>query len=55
MAATVAQYPEKMGRTSVELADQLLKGAPVKFDDQTAREVFAPVQLITKENLPMDQ
>jgi ribose transport system substrate-binding protein len=52
MTATVAQYPEKMGRLSAELVDAKIKGTPIKFSNEKEREVFAPVELITAENLP---
>jgi ribose transport system substrate-binding protein len=55
MTATVAQFPEQMGRLSAELADKLLKRQPLKFDDAERREIFAPVKLITKDNLPLQQ
>ncbi|MBM4163488.1 MAG: sugar ABC transporter substrate-binding protein [Lentisphaerae bacterium] len=51
MAATVAQFPEQMGRISAELTDKLLKKQPLQFDDVSQREIFAPVKLITQENL----
>jgi len=51
MAATVAQFPEQMGRISADLTDTLLKKQPLQFDDASQREIFAPVKLITQENL----
>ena len=52
MAATVAQSPESMGRITAELADQLIKKQPLKFDDPEKREILAPVKLVTAANLP---
>ena len=52
MAATVAQSPESMGRITAELANQLIKKRPLKFDDPLKREIFAPVKLVTAANLP---
>lgn len=51
LAATVAQFPEQMGRISADLADKLLKKEPLAFDDPARREIFAPVKLITQESL----
>lgn len=54
MTATVAQFPEQMGRLSAELADRLLKKQPLKYDDAERREIFAPVKLITGDNVPAE-
>jgi len=51
MAATVAQFPEKMGRISAELTDKILKKQDLQFDDPARREIFAPVKLITRETI----
>jgi ribose transport system substrate-binding protein len=44
MEATVAQYPDEMGRVAVETAVKVLKGEPV------APEVTVRIGLVTKEN-----
>jgi ribose transport system substrate-binding protein len=46
MAATVAQYPGEMGKLTVQLADQFIKGEAVTYDDPATREIFAEVRLI---------
>ena len=51
MAATLAQFPEAMGRMTVQIMDQILKKQPVKFDDPEKKEVYAPVKMVTQENL----
>jgi ribose transport system substrate-binding protein len=44
MAATVAQYPDEMGRTAVEMAVKAIKREPV------AADVGVRIGLVTKEN-----
>lgn len=44
MAATVAQYPDEMGRAAVEMAVKAIKGEPVP------RDVAVRIGLVTKEN-----
>jgi ribose transport system substrate-binding protein len=44
MEATVAQYPDQMGRIAVETAVKVLKGETVQTD------VVVPIGLVTKEN-----
>lgn len=44
MAATVAQYPDEMGRTAVEMAVKAIKGEPLPPD------VGVRIGLVTKEN-----
>jgi ribose transport system substrate-binding protein len=51
MAATIAQYPEEMGKLTVKLADQLIKGEKLTFGDAAKREIYAGVKLITKADL----
>lgn len=51
MDATVQQVPYEMGKTTVDLADKLIKGEKIKFDDESTKEIYVPVQLITKEDL----
>ncbi len=51
MAATVQQLPYEMGKLTAKLADQLVKGEKIKFDDAAKREIYVPVKLITKENV----
>ena len=46
LAGTVAQYPEAMGKLTVDLADQLINGKTLQFDDPVTREIFAEVKLI---------
>jgi len=51
MVATVQQVPYEMGKMTAKLADQLIKGKKVKFDDKEKREIYVPVKLITKANV----
>ena len=48
LAATVAQYPDAMGKLTVDLADTIIKGGTLegKFDNPDLREIFAEVKLI---------
>lgn len=45
MLATVAQQPEEMGKMAVDIALKVLKGEKVD------KEIYVPVQLVTKENV----
>lgn len=47
MAATVAQFPDEMGKLTVNLVDQLLNGRELRYDNAATREIFAPVKLIS--------
>lgn len=51
MVATVQQVPFEMGKLTAKLADQLVKGQKVKFDDAAKKEIYVPVKLITKANV----
>lgn len=51
MAATIQQVPYEMGKKSVQLADELLKGRPLTFTDSELKEITIPVRLITRENV----
>lgn len=51
MVATVQQVPYEMGKMTAKLADQLIKGKKLKFDDKAKREIYVPVKLITKANV----
>ncbi|GAA1376309.1 substrate-binding domain-containing protein [Catellatospora chokoriensis] len=51
LAATVAQDPAAMGALTVKLADQALAKTALTFDNAAEREVYNPVQLISKENV----
>ena len=44
MEATVAQYPDEMGRVAVETAVKVLRGEPVQND------IVVRIGLVTKEN-----
>ena len=46
LAGTVAQYPGAMGKLTVDLADQLINGQSVAYDNSETREIFAEVKLI---------
>jgi len=45
MLATVAQDPHGMGYLTAELADKLIKGETLTFDNDTDREIYADVEL----------
>ena len=51
MAGTVAQFPDEMGALTVDLAHTLIGGGTLTFDNPELREIFAPVKLITPENV----
>lgn len=51
MQATVAQDPAEMGRITVKLADRLIKGETITFDDPEQREIFVPVRLLTQNDI----
>lgn len=51
MAATIQQVPYKMGMMTADLADKLIKGQALKFDDEKNREIYVPVNLITSKNV----
>jgi ABC-type sugar transport system substrate-binding protein len=40
-----------MGKLTAKLADQLVKGQKIKFDDAGKKEIYVPVKLITKANV----
>lgn len=51
LAGTIAQFPREMGHLSVELAVKVISGEEIQFDNPEDREVFAPVELVTAENV----
>ncbi|MCX7037962.1 MAG: substrate-binding domain-containing protein [Spirochaetes bacterium] len=51
MAATVQQLPYDMGKKTAVLADQLIKGQKLTFDDEAKKEIYVAVKLITKDNV----
>ncbi|MCL1894960.1 MAG: substrate-binding domain-containing protein [Clostridiales bacterium] len=51
LAATVAQFPGAMGKLTVELADTLINGGTLAYDNNDTREIFAEVKLITPADL----
>lgn len=51
MQATVAQDPLEMGRITVKLADRLIQGKEIVFDDAVKREIYVPVELVTIQNI----
>jgi ribose transport system substrate-binding protein len=46
MQGTVAQDPYGMGKLTTQLADKLIKGEKLTFDNAAQKEIFAPVKLI---------
>jgi ABC-type sugar transport system substrate-binding protein len=40
-----------MGKMTVDLATQLLMGETLTFDNDTEREIYVPVNLITPDNV----
>ncbi len=50
MQGTVAQDPAGMGKLTAQLADQLINGKTLTFDNAADREIFAAVQLIKEAN-----
>ena len=51
MVATVQQLPYEMGKKTAVLADALIKGQKLTFDDVEKKEIYVPVKLITKANV----
>ncbi|MBM0237111.1 substrate-binding domain-containing protein [Micromonospora sp. ATA32] len=51
LSATIAQDPAGMGAKTVELAAQALNGGKLTYDDESKREVFQKVTLVTKDNV----
>lgn len=51
MSATIKQSPYEMGKKTVALADKLIKGEKIKFDDEKKKEIYISVKLITKEDI----
>lgn len=51
LAGTVAQFPFVMGELTVELATKLMDGETLDFDNPADREIFAPIVLVTADNL----
>ena len=49
MSATIMQFPYEMGKETVTLANKLIKGEKIKFDDEKKKEIYISVKLITKE------
>jgi ribose transport system substrate-binding protein len=55
MQATVSQDPYNMGWITAQLADKLIKGEEVIFDDTVNREIFVPVKILTAANLELSE
>ena len=51
MHATVAQDPTEMGRITVKLADRLIQGREITFDDPEKKEIYVPVRMLTAADL----
>ncbi|MDD2533266.1 MAG: substrate-binding domain-containing protein [Eubacteriales bacterium] len=51
MQASVAQDPAEMGRITAILADRLIKGEAIIFDDIEKREIYVPVEMVTLQNI----
>lgn len=51
MAATIAQDPYGQGQRAVELAETLMEGGTIEYDDEEERAIFFPVDLVTAENV----
>jgi len=51
MSATIKQSPNEMGKETVAIADKLIKGEKVKFDDEEKKEIYIAVKLITKDDI----
>ena len=46
-----SRCPYEMGKLTAKLADQLIKGEKLNFDDAAKREIYVPVKLVTKANV----
>jgi len=51
MQATVAQDPAEMGRITVKLADRLINGREIVFDDPQKKEIYVPVRMLTAADI----
>lgn len=51
MAATVQQVPYEMGKMTVDLANKLINGEKLTFDNEEAREIYVDVNLLTKDTV----
>ena len=51
MHGTVAQDPYEMGALTVVLADQLIRGEELTYDNAETREMFATVKLVKPEDV----
>jgi len=51
LSATVAQDPAGMGALTVSLAQQILAGQTPTFGNADLREVYAPIKLVTIDNV----
>ena len=51
MQATVAQDPAEMGRITAKLADRLINGKDITFDDPEKREIYVPVEMLTIDDI----
>jgi ribose transport system substrate-binding protein len=51
LSATIAQDPAAMGGKTVALAADALAGKKLQYDDQSKREVYQKVTLVTKDNV----
>lgn len=51
MQATVAQDPAEMGRITVKLADRLINGREITFDDPAKKEIYVPVRMLTAADI----
>lgn len=47
MDATIAQYPDEMGYLCAQLADKLIRGEELEYDNPDEREIYADVKLLT--------
>ncbi len=51
MVGTVAQFPAKMGAAAVDTAKAYIEGGTPKFDNASSKEIFAPVKLVSADNV----
>lgn len=51
MAATVQQVPYEMGKMTVDLANKLINGEKLTFDNAETKEIYVPVNLLTKDTV----
>jgi len=51
ITASVREYPSEMGVLGVQLAEQIISGQTIKFDDASTKTIYSPIDMLDKSNL----